>query len=89
MGPLAVQMIHYGTWACNDHSKTFQRWAREGKRIDDWMEQYYLEKIHEKHPKFPLSKLRGMLQHDTFLTAKESVNMGLADEVLGENDETE
>lgn len=83
MAPLAVQMIHYGTWAANDHSRTFQKWAKEGDRIDKWMEQYYLEKILEKHPKFALSKLRNMLNHDTFLTAQESVDLGLADEVLG------
>lgn len=84
MGPLAVQMLHYGTWACNDHSKTFQKWAREGKRIDEWMEQYYLAKIHEKHPSFSLAKLRAMLDHDTFLTAQESVELGLCDEIVGD-----
>lgn len=87
MGPLAVQMIHYGTWACNDHSKTFQRWAREGKRIDEWMEQFYLEKIKEKQPKFSLRKLQDMLKFDTFLTAQESVDLGLCDEILGEVDD--
>lgn len=89
MGPLAVQMLHYGTWFCSDHAKTFQKWAREGKRIDEWMEQYYLAKIREKLPKFPLSKLRTMLDHDTFLTAQESVDLGLCDAVLGAVDDVE
>jgi ATP-dependent Clp protease protease subunit len=83
MAPLAVQMIHYGSWGYHDHSKTFQKWAKEGKRIDDWMEQYYLARIHEKHPNFKLKKLQEMLDHDTFLSAQESVDLGLADEVLG------
>lgn len=83
MGPLAVQMIHYGTWGCTDHAKTFSKWSKENDRINHWMEQYYLEKIREKQPKFALSKLRNMLDHDTFLTAQESVDLGLCDEVLG------
>jgi ATP-dependent Clp protease protease subunit len=82
MAPLAVQMMHYGTWGCIDHSKTFQKWAREGKRIDEWMEQFYLDRIHLKHPAFTLKKLKSMLDHDTFLTAEESVALGLCDRVL-------
>lgn len=81
MGPLAVQMIHYGTWGCNDHSKTFQKWAREGKRIDTWMEEYYLQRIQEKNPKFQLRRLKDMLDHDTFLTANESLELGLCDRI--------
>ena len=83
MGPLSVQMIHYGTWSCDDHSKTFQRWADEGARIDEWLEEYYLERIQEKHPDFSLQKLRNMLQHDTFLTSIQSLELGLCDEILG------
>lgn len=81
MAPLAVQMMHYGTWGCVDHSKTFQKWAREGKRIDEWMEQYYLARIHEKNPKFSITKLKQMLDHDTFLTAEESLALGLCDAI--------
>lgn len=82
MAPLAVQMIHYGTWGCVDHSKTFQKWAREGMRIDKWMEQYYLARIQEKNPKFSLAKLKQMLDHDTFLTAEESLVLGLCDSII-------
>ena len=84
MGPLSVQMIHYGTWGANDHSKTFQKWAKEGARVDKWMEEMYLAKIQEKHPTFKISKLRQLLDHDTFLTAEESVALGLADKILGD-----
>ena len=84
MGALSVQMIHYGTWAANDHSKTFQKWAKEGVRIDKWMEDMYLTKIREKNPTFKISKLRQLLDHDTFLTAEDSVALGLADRILGD-----
>lgn len=82
MSPLSVQMLHYGTWGYNDHSKTFQKWAEEGKRIDGWMEHYYLNRIREKHPKYSLKKLQKLLDHDTFLSAEQSVELGLADRIL-------
>jgi ATP-dependent protease ClpP protease subunit len=84
MGKNAVQMIHYGTWGVHDHAKTAQKWAKEGERIDQWMEQWYMKKIREKHPDFKLKKLKEMLDHDTFLTARQSVDLGLADGIVGE-----
>lgn len=86
MSPRARQMIHYGTWGFDGHAKTAQQWAKEGEKMDMWMENMYLEKIREKHPKFSLSQLRKMLDHDTFLSAEESVALGLADEILGEKE---
>lgn len=87
MAPISRQMIHYGTWGLHDHAKTAQQWAKEGEKIDEWMEQWYLAKIHEKDPAFTLGKLKKMLDHDTFLTAQESVDLGLADKVLGDENE--
>lgn len=84
MAPTSRQMIHYGTWGIHDHAKTTQKWAKEGEKIDKWMENMYLERIKEKSPHFTLARLQRMLDHDTFLTAKESVELGLADKVLGE-----
>lgn len=84
MSPTSRQMIHYGTWGVHDHAKTAQKWAKEGEKIDKWMEQMYLEKIKEKNPKYTLAKLQRLLDHDTFLTAKESVELGLADKEMGE-----
>lgn len=88
MAPTSRQMIHYGTWPIPDeHSKTTQQWAKEGLKIDEWIEQVYLDKIKEKHPDFQLKKLQKMLNFDTFLTAQESVELGLADKVLGDENE--
>lgn len=80
------QMIHYGTWGIHDHAKTSKKWSDEGIKIDHWMEQMYLARIHEKNPTFKLQALRKMLDHDTFLTAEESIRMGLADKIM--SDET-
>lgn len=82
MGPTSRQMIHYGTWSADGHAKTVQKWTQEGLKIDKWMENMYLRRIHEKKPDFTMDQLKVLLDHDTFLTAQESVSLGLADSVL-------
>lgn len=82
MYPNAVQMFHYGSIAVSAEALTVYKVVEEYKRVDRWMERMYLENIREKQPKFSLSRLRGMLKHDTFLTAEQSVELGLADAVI-------
>jgi ATP-dependent Clp protease, protease subunit len=84
MSENSSQMIHYGAFAVDKHSKTGYKIVDEFKRIDKWMEKMYLDKIKEKQPHFTLARLQRMLDHDTFLSAKESVELGLADKILGE-----
>lgn len=86
MSPNSRMMIHYGNWGYDGHAKTGQKWAKEFDKLDTWMEQMYLDKIHEKNPTYPIQKLKKMLDHDTFLTAEETVKLGLADKVLGEDE---
>lgn len=85
MAPNSRQMIHYGTWGIHDHAKTSRKWSDEGLKIDEWMENLYLNRIKQKQPDFTIARLKKMLDHDTFLTAAESVELGLADEVLQNN----
>lgn len=79
-------MIHYGTMAMPEgtHSKTFDKWSDENKRINKEMEDILLARIREKHPDFQLKKLQKMLNFDTILTAQEAVDLGLADKILGD-----
>jgi ATP-dependent Clp protease protease subunit len=81
MGPNSVQMIHYGTDSITHHAKTVVVRALECDRINDWMETMYLERIRQKNPAFKLSKLKKMLAFDKFLTAAESIALGLADRI--------
>jgi len=83
MAPNAVQLIHYGTLNLDNHAKIAYKYADESKRIDKWMEKLYLSKIQAKHPNYTLVELQKLLAHDTFLTAQESVRLGLADKILG------
>lgn len=82
MAPNAVQMIHYGKMSVNDNNKTVLKQVEESKRIDKWMENMYLEKIQQKNPDFKKSRLKQMFTHDTYLTAEQSVDLGLADKIL-------
>jgi ATP-dependent Clp protease protease subunit len=82
--PNSRVMIHYGTWGITDHPRNVYKWAEEGKRFDNWMENIYLEKIKQKHPNYTLKKVQELCMFDTFLTAKEAVELGLADKILGD-----
>ncbi len=82
MSPNSSQMIHYGSLSVDKHARTAYKIVDEFKRIDKWMEKMYLEKINAKVPHFTIARLKGMLEHDTFLTAQQSVELGLADKVL-------
>lgn len=84
MAPNAKQMIHYGETAASGHPTVVSKWVEEDKKLNRWMEQMYLEKIQEKNPNFKLKKLKEMLSFDTILTAQESIDLGLADKILGE-----
>lgn len=84
MTPNATMMVHYGSWEFEGHAKDAMRWAKEGERLNRLMEDAYLVRIKEKHPRYNRSKLQLMLDHDSFLTAKDAVELGLADKVAGE-----
>ena len=83
MMPNATVLIHYGTWGFEGHAKDAMQWADEAERLNKLMEDMYLEKIKEKLPRFTKKKLQDMLQRDTFLSAKETVDLGLADKIVG------
>lgn len=82
MGANSKLMIHYGYNGFSGHSKTFKKVAEEGEKLDSWMEQLFLERIKQKHPEFTAAKVKKLLEHDTFLTAQEALDLGLIDEII-------
>lgn len=84
MAPTAKQMIHYGTIDVSGHSKTVEKIVNDASKIDKWMEKVYLDRIQAKNPDYTLEQLKAILNHNSYFTAKASVAMGLADEVLEE-----
>jgi ATP-dependent Clp protease protease subunit len=87
MAANSSQMIHYGQVSVDNEAKTTYKTVDEYKRIDKLMEKMYLSKIQKKQPLFTIARLRAMLNNDTFLTAQQSVDLGLADEILGDTSE--
>ena len=81
MSPSSRMMIHYGrTEISGDMGKVYAN-INENKVYDKMYEDLLYYKIREKHPKFQRSKLKDMLNTDTFLSAEEAVKLGLADEI--------
>lgn len=79
--PSSVLMVHYGTFSIETTSQSAINWAKEEERINRWMEDVYLEKIREKHPRFTRDKLKELLKADTILPASEAIELGLADRI--------
>jgi len=82
MSTNATLMLHYGTFAYDGHSKNFDKWSKENKRLCKLMEDHLLERIKEKHPRYTREALQELIRFDKFLTASEAVDLGLADKVI-------
>ena len=75
-------MIHGGSWDIGGTLHIAQAWAEESKRWVSFLENLYLEKIKLKNKKITKLKVKKMLMTDTFLDAKESLALGLIDEIV-------
>ena len=83
MAPNAKFMMHYGYMGMpSNHTKIFKKWSEETEKVDKDMEQIFLDKIHDVKPNFTLKELQDLLNFDTIYTAQETIDMGLADEIL-------
>lgn len=83
MGSNARIMLHYGTDGFSGHVKTLEKVAEESRKLSAWDEKLFLEKIKQKRPEFTVAKVKKLLEHDTFLTAQEALDLGLIDEIIG------
>ena len=77
-----TMMIHYGSSGFYGHSKDFERWADESKRVCARMEAIYLELIRKKQPKFKKKDLEALMGYDCFLTAEQVIDLNFADEII-------
>lgn len=82
ISPHSMVMLHYGEMHIGGHSAGVIRNAKEIERFNRFMEEMYLERIREKNPKYSLKQLRSAMAHDLFLTAEQSIKLGLADGVI-------
>ncbi len=82
IAPNARLMIHYGSWGVDADNKNVERSVNEMKVWNKWLENMLLARIREVHPKFPKKKVEEMCTTDTYFSAQEAIDIGLADKVL-------
>lgn len=82
MARSARLMIHIGSEELDGHVHNVRRWAKYQAKEDKICTDKLLSKIREKHPKFSRSRLNRMLDFDTILSAEETIELGLADEII-------
>ena len=82
LSPNCEFMIHYGTAEDSNHSKNFIAFAKQEEKCLKKMEEIYLSRIKDKHPRFTIARLQEMIKWDKWITPKEAVNLGLADKII-------
>lgn len=82
MSPNSKMMLHLGyEGVAFDHPRTAERTYKENRAEEEWMYKVYLERIKEKKKRYTRKQLEDLLLFDTYLSPKECVELGLADEV--------
>lgn len=75
-------MIHAGCNSFDGHAPNLIKAGEEEKRCLRLMEDIYLSSIRGKHPKFTRPKLQKMLALDTYMSAHQAIELGLADAII-------
>lgn len=83
MTPHSAIMIHdgSGTTMPSSPKQTQRNWLKHDDYMDEKVCKIYLDKIKAVKPRFSKNKLQELLSHDTILSAKEAVKLGLADRI--------
>jgi ATP-dependent Clp endopeptidase proteolytic subunit ClpP len=88
MAPSSVLMIHDGEESVpTNHPQIARRWVQQNIKYEKYLNNILLERIREKDPKFSEAKLKKLLRFDTILSPQEAVDIGLADAILGEEED--
>lgn len=78
--PNALFMIHDGFEGYVGDTKSFEAWAKNAKDVRETMYKIYYSRMKKK--RVTLKQIEEMCSHDTILTAKEAVKLGLADNIM-------
>jgi ATP-dependent protease ClpP protease subunit len=80
--PNAKIMLHGSIGAVDDNGIVKQiSQLRYAAKEEGRLDMIYLEQIRKKIPSFTFKQLRAKLNKDWYLTAEETVKLGLADEI--------
>ncbi len=83
LAPNSSLMIHAGVWGMGlDHPEIIKTMFKHYEKSEILVENLLLKRIRQKHPDFTLEKLRELLLFETYLSPPESIDLGLADEII-------
>jgi ATP-dependent Clp protease protease subunit len=83
LAPNCTVMVHYGVWYGGDAVRNVVlASAKEMERLNRAMEASYLKRMKQVDKRYTLRKLQKLLETDSYFTAEEAVEMGLADRIL-------
>ena len=86
MGEHARMMVHVGGMTVEGHFKNVKRAVEEVDELDKICMEIYLDKIHEVNSDFKKSQLQKMMDFDTYISAQKCLELGLIDEIDGDDD---
>ena len=82
MAPNSKLMVHVGSeFIPQSLPRNVERTAEQHRIDEKWMEDIYLVKIKQKKPRFTRKQLKMLLEYDTYLSPKESLELGLIDHI--------
>jgi ATP-dependent Clp endopeptidase proteolytic subunit ClpP len=79
-------MIHRGQMDVNGHFNDVKRAVQENDEMDKLCMAIYLSKINEKDSNFKLAQLQKMMDFDTYISSDKALDIGLIDEIHGDDD---
>lgn len=84
MSPNSRMMIHYGQGCVSGHLLDIYKDVEELKELDRIINAIYLKKIKEAKPRFTSDEFDAMIKFNCYLSAKQALELGLCDAILGE-----
>lgn len=79
IAPHTTVMIHHGQCALEGTFDDVRIFMKEWEREIEIIRNIWLKRIREKHPRFTQEKMKRLLERDTYLSAHEALELGLAD----------
>ena len=75
-------MIHVGSEGiARDHPRNVEKLYEQCRLDEKWMEDIYLSRIKEKKKRYTRQKIKELLEWDTSLDPKQSLELGLIDQI--------
>jgi ATP-dependent Clp protease, protease subunit len=85
MTPNARMMLHYGQGQVSGHLLNIYKTVDELKVMDEMINGIYLSRVKEAKPRFTREEFENMIKFDCYLSAKQAIELGLCDKILGED----